>query len=292
LTPDGVSTPNVLCDSVLAPTLVTQGRTTFYSATWKNVGTPTLTNPVVTITLPAGASAVPAPPGCTMSPSSLVITCPRGNLASGASLTQQLLVTAPGAAATNQTITAVLTAKEAGNDQNKSHVDSFQAPARTLQVVSTDADAAGACLRGNAQVATRPNVSAANPLTTTAGLAGSIAQVCAPVTVQERAGNSPTEGCGTGLTCTTDIAVTDFFPLASEKAPVQLTFTVVGTNKNMTWFKTGANGVPVQVADCPGATSLPAGVDACVNSRAKLSSTSLQFGILWRAGADPTWRGR
>ena len=286
----------VTSNSVLAPNLVSTGRAAFYSATWVNQGSPTVANPRVVITLPAGSAVVSADPAvCSVSlPSgpagAVVVTCERDNLASGASVTQQLLVQVPAVTvSTNTAVTAVLIGDELANDRNRSHTDTFPAPDQALTVVSGDADAAGGCLRtGEEQLATRPGLSAANPLITTAGLAGPSGQLCAPLTVLERAATSPTEACGAGATCTTDIAVTDFIQVASQPAsvPVQLTFTVVASNRNITWYK---NGVPV--ADCRGATALPAGVDACVNSRSKLSSTGVQLGVLWRAGVDPGWRG-
>jgi hypothetical protein len=286
----------VTSSSVLAPNLVSTGRAAFYSATWVNDGDPTVANPEVVITLPAGSAVVSADPAvCSVSVPSgpsgaVVVTCERENLASGASITQQLLVRVPTVTVSTSTaVTAVLIGDEGSNDGNKSHTDSFPAPDRALTVLRGDADAAGGCLRaGEEQLATRPGLSAANPLITTAGLAGPTGQLCAPVTVQERAATSPTEACGAGAQCSTDIAVTDFIQVASPptSVPVQLTFTVVATNRNITWYK---NGVPV--ADCRGATALPAGVDACVNGRSKVGSAGVQLGVLWRAGVDPTWRG-
>jgi len=59
---------------------------------------------------------------------------------------------------------------------------------------------------------------------------------------------------------------------------VQLTFTVLANNKNLTWYKD-----KTAVADCPGATDLPStAVNACVNSRSK-SGSAVRLGVLWRA---------
>lgn len=285
----------VTTSSVLAPGLLSTNRAAFYSATWVNQSHATLTNPVVTITLPPGSALLSTdPPVCTASfpsgPSGpVVVSCPGDNLASGAGLTQQLLLRVPTATITSPTVTAQLTAKEAGNDTNKSHIDTFPAPPQTFTIVSGDADAAGGCLRdGEAPLATRPGLAATNPLITTAGLAGSSGLVCVPVTVQERAATSPTEACGAGATCTTDIATTDFVPIATRPpgSPIALTFTVVGTSKNITWYK---NGSPV--VDCAGATSLPTGVSACITARTKPTAKSVRLDVLWRAGVDPTWRG-
>jgi hypothetical protein len=284
----------VTSSSLLAPDVASTGRTTLYSATWFNQTNPTLTNTVIVVTLPSGSVLVSADPAvCTTSlpsgPSGpVVVTCPRQNLASGASLTQQLLIQVP-TVATTATVTAFLKGDEQASDRDKSHTDMFPAPDRTLTTVPGNADAAGGCLRdGEPPLATRPGLSATNPLITTAGLAGSSGLVCVPVTVQERAATSPTEACGAGATCTTDIAITDFIQVTSQlpASPVRLTLTVVATNKNMTWYK---NGVPV--LDCAGATSLPPGVSACITSRSKPSSNSVRLGVVWRAGPDPTWRG-
>ena len=291
----GAGAASVATSSVLAPSLVSTGRAAFYSATWVNQGNPTVANPEIAITLPAGSTVVSADPAVCLvllpsdSSGAVVVSCERENLVSGASITQQLLVQVPTVTVSTDTaVTAVLSGDEGTNDGNKSHTDTFPAPDQALTVLSGDADAAGGCLRAGEQLATRPGLSAANPLITTAGLAGPSGQLCAPVTVQERAATSPTEACGAGAQCSTDIAVTDFIQVVSQpvSVPVQLTFSVVASNRNITWYKNGA-----AVADCRGATALPAGVDACVNSRSKLSSAGVQLGVLWRAGVDPTWRG-
>jgi hypothetical protein len=292
----GAADSVVTSSSVLAPGLISTGRTAFYSATWVNQSRSTLANPVIEITLPAGSALVSADPRvCTVSwPSRrsgpVVVSCPRENLASGAGITQQLLVRVPAVTVSTSTaVTARLTADEKGHDSDKSHTDTFRAPDRTLVIVPADADAAGGCLRdGEAPLATRPGLSATNPLITTAGLAGSSGLVCVPVTVQERPATSPREACGAGATCTTDIAVTDFVPVTSQLpgSPLRLTFTVVATNKHMTWYK---NGVPV--VDCACGTRLPPGASACVASRSRLGPKSVRLDVLWRAGVDPTWRG-
>jgi len=292
-TPSGAANSDVPASSVLAPPLLSTGRTAFYSATWTNQSRSTLANSTVVITLPAGSAVLSAdPPVCTVSmlADSVVVTCPRDNLASGAGVTQQLLVRVPTVTvATSRMVTAQLTADEGGSDRDKSHTDTFRAPDRTFTIVPGDADAAGGCLRnGEAPLATRPGLAATNPLITTAAPAGSSGLVCVPVTVQERAATSPTEACGIGATCTTDIAITDFVSIASQlpSPPLRLTFTVVANNKNLTWYKNG-----VAVADCAGATSLPPGVGACVTGRSKPSSKSVQLDVLWQTGVDPTWRG-
>lgn len=292
-TASGAADSVVTSSTVLAPSLVSTDRTAFYSATWVNQGPSTLANPEVVITLPAGSAVVSAdPPVCAVSVPSgpVVVACPRDNLTSGATVTQQLLVrVATVTVATSTAVTADLTADEGGSDRNKSHTDTFPAPDRMFTIVPSAADAAGGCLRdGEAPLATRPGLAPTNPLITTAALAGSSGLMCVPVTVQERAPASPSEACGAGATCTTDVAITDFVPIASQppSSPFRLTFTVVANNRNMTWYKNG-----VAVADCARATSLPPGVSACVTGRSKPSSKSVQLDVLWRAGVDPTWRG-
>ena len=125
----------VTSTAVLAPNLVTSGRTAFYSATWTNGSNSTLTNPVAVITLPLGSTpAAGTWPGCTTATTSdsVAVSCPQHNLASGATVTQQLLVTMP-AVTTITTVTAALTADEKGRDQNKSHLDVFPAPSAAAQ---------------------------------------------------------------------------------------------------------------------------------------------------------------
>jgi hypothetical protein len=283
----------VASSSTLAPKLLSSGRTAFYSATWTNGGRSTLTQVVAVITLPPGSAlAAATPPVCTATSASdsVVVSCPRDNLAAGAAVTQQLLVTMSAAA----DVKAVLTAKESTNDENKSHQDTFPAPDQPVTIVDATSDAAGGCIKnGDQALATRDGLSAANPLITTATLAGPTGvPPCVPVTVQERAPTSAADACGEGATCTTDIAVSDFFSVFAQlpSSPVQLTFTVLGSNKNLTWYKTDSQGTR-PVADCPGATNLPQGVSACVTSRSKSGSTGVRLGVLWRAGPDPSWRG-
>jgi hypothetical protein len=216
-----------------------------------------------------------------------VVTCPQPNLAGGAALTQQLLVTMYGSGL----VTASLIGDERTNDQNKSHTDTFPAPDQPVNVVDGPADAAGGCIKnGDQTLATRDGLSTSNPLITTAALTGpSGVPPCVPVTVQERPATSSTDSCGPGATCTTDVAVTDYVQIStvSPSSPVQLTFTVLSSNKNLTWYKNGS-----VVPDCAGATDLPGtAVNACVNSRSKTGSTSVRLGVLWKAGTDPNWRG-
>jgi hypothetical protein len=168
----------------------------------------------------------------------------------------------------------------------------FGASDQPVTIEAGAADAAGGCIsNGEPALSTRGGLSTANPLITTAALSGSSGwPPCVPVTVEESAPKSSSEACGVGATCTTYIAVTesDFTEVSDQKptSPVQLTFTVLASNKNLTWYKNGT-----AVADCPGATELPAPtVNACVNSRSKTGS-SVRLGVLWRAGPDPTWRG-
>jgi hypothetical protein len=278
----------VTSSSMVAPNLLTSGRTALYAATWTNGGKATLTNPVAVITVhPESALVFPTPPNCTAAEASdsVVVSCSQGNLAAGAALTQQLLVTM----SADTVIKAVLTADEKGSDQDKSHQDRFPAPDPVFTIVDATADKAGACLRnGDQALATRDGLSAANPLITTATLTGpSGVPPCVPVTLQERPPTSPADSCGVGAKCTTDVSVTDYIPVTTQlpSSPVQLTFTVLAGNKNLTWYKNGN-----AVADCPGATTLPDHMSACVNSRSKTGS-SVRLGVLWQEGIDPTWRG-
>lgn len=292
----GSAASEVTSSSVLAPPAVAAGRTALYSATWVNHGNATLANPVVVVTLPAGSaveSAIPA--GCAApepaAPTDpLVVSCEHANLPAETAVTQLLLVRVPAVAVrTEASVTAVLRADEQASDRERSHADTFPAPTQSFTILPAGGDETGGCLRdGEAGLATRAGLDAANPLITTAELAGPSGVVCVPVTVAERPGTSPTEACGAGATCTTDIAVTEYFPatLPPPAAPIRLTFTVVASSKNMTWYK---NGEPV--AECRGATDLPAGLNACVTSRAKVGAMAVRLGVLWRAGPDPDWRG-
>jgi len=281
--------PKLLRDGVETG-FVTGGQKALYTATWTDESNATITNTSVVVTLPPGSVLVSADPDvCTASvdPSgSVIVFCPRENMHSGDTLTQQVLFqTAPVTAETQFTVTSFLQGKEQGSDANKSHTDTFPAmPDQPLTISPTAADVAGGCTRfGDETLATQSGLTAANPLITTASLTGPTGTICAPVTLVERHRTSPIEACGAGATCTTDIASTEA-PTVS--APSQLTFTFVANNRNLTWYKNG-----VEVADCPGATQLPDDVHACVNSRAKIGPMAVALGVLWGGGPDPFWAG-
>jgi hypothetical protein len=295
--PVGAASPVVTSSSTLVPSVqqngapvgfVTAGRNALYTASWTDQSTATITNVLVVITLPAGSTVLSTDPAvCSTSApggsSPVMVSCPREGMHTGDTVAQQVFFQVPGTAGPTAGVTAFLQGKEAGNDQNKSHTDSFPAPDRALTVVSGTADAAGACAQPGESLATRSGLSAANPLTTAASVTASAGQICTPVTLVEQQRSDPTQGCGTGATCTVDISVTD---APAVPAPIQLTFTFLASNKNLTWYKNG-----VAVIDCAGASSLPAGVAACVTSRSKLGSNAVSLGVLWAGGPDPSWTG-
>ncbi len=304
--PSGAASPNVVPHADIYPRfgtgdqqvgLVTGGRNALYVVSWTNESNPTLTNTTVSITLPPGSAVLSADPDvCTAAtpanPSDpVVVSCPRENLRSGATITQQVYFRAPTVAAeTQHVITSFLQGDERANDPNRQHTDTFPAQDRTLRIVPTTGDSAGGCVQfGNGALATQSGLSATNPLITAASLTGPTGVFCTPLILLERHRSSPAEACGAGATCSTDIAVTDA-PAGS--APIQLTFTFVANNRNLTWYKTGDAGGPAEaVADCPGATQLPTGLDACVNSRSKPGRMAVALGVLWRGGPDPSWAG-
>jgi hypothetical protein len=288
-TPSGAAGPVVRTSSSLAPSFVTIDREALYAASWTNDSTPTLTNTSITVTLPPGSTLLSADPAvcAAATPASLadpvVVSCPRANLHSGETFSQQLYVRLSQLTA-GFDVTAFLQGDERASDPNKSHTDTFPAPPRSIAVISAASDAAGACTQvGLPAVATQPGASATNRLVTTAALTGATGLFCTPVTLVERHRTDPTEGCGAGDTCTVDLSVTEAPEVAT---PIRLGFTFLSTNKNLTWYKNG-----VAVADCSGATQLPAGLDACVSSRAKQGSGVVSLGVLWRGGPDPTWTG-
>ena len=83
-------------------------------------------------------------------------------------------------------------------------------------IVPDAADAAGGCLlsSGDTTLATRDGLAPTNPLVTTTALTAP-STACVPVTAQERARTDPTEFCGAGATCTTDLASTEFIAVPS-----------------------------------------------------------------------------
>jgi uncharacterized repeat protein (TIGR01451 family) len=280
------ASPVVTATSSLIPAFVTAGRTALYEASWTNDSNGTLTNATVVVTLPAGTGLVSATPaGCTVSEpaGAPVVSCPKPNLAAGATVSQQLLLTAPEAVPADPTVAALLTANESRSDADRSHTDTFPAPDRALTVVPTGGDAAGSCLLAGDPLQTGPGLTADNPLVTTADLTGPSGLACAGLTVVEQHRSNPSQACGEGATCTVDISVVEAPASAS---PYRLEFTFPATNRNLTWYK---NGLPVP--ECRGATQLPAGVDACVTSRAKLGSGAVAIGVLWSGGPDPSWTG-
>ena len=266
----------------------TGGRNALYTASWRDDDHATITNIVITVKLPPGSGVVSTDPAvCTFSPpdpsAQTVVTCLRDNLHSGETVTQQVFFQTPTVSLeTSAVVTAQLTGKEQASDTDKSHTDTFPAPERPLTIVPTAGDAAGGCLRpqeGEATLATQDGLSADNPLITEADLTGPTGQFCTPVTLVE-------ESCGGGA-CITDLAKTG---APEVSAPLQLIFTFVANNRNLDWFKiSDTNPVPEVVPNCLGATQLPPGLVACVNSRAKVGSMAVRLGVLWGGGPDPTW---
>jgi hypothetical protein len=303
--PGVAASPDVTASSRLVPSLVrggaqvgfvTGGREALYTGAWTNESNATITNTMIVVTLPAGSSLLAADPDvCTAPPTGpadpLVVSCPRDNLRSGDTLAQQIFFRARVVAAdTQEVVTSFLQGDERASDPNRSHSDTFIAPPRPLTILSRTADAAGACTQpGNPPLATQSGLSSANPLTTAASLTGPTGLFCTPLTLVEQHRSNPTEACGIGATCTVDIALTEVTDATRERplsSPIQLTFTFLANNRNLTWYKNG-----VQVADCAGARVLPPGLDACVNSRSKLGSSAVALGVLWRGGPDPSWTG-
>jgi len=303
--PSDAGSPNVKSDSRIIPSLdggesgfVTGGRNALYTASWTNESNATLTNVLVVVTLPAGSGVLSADPDVCTAPAPanpsdpVVVSCPRDNVRSGGTITQQIFFRAPVVSVETQSeVTSLLKVDEKTSDADTAHTDTFKAPRRPLTILPTAADAAGGCMRtGDAALATQSGLSSTNPLITTARLTGPTGQFCTPLILVERHRSNPTEFCGAGATCTTDIAVT----LApSVFSPIQLTFTFLANNRNLTWYKTGdgEGALAEPVADCPGATQLPTGLDACVNSRSKLGSMAVTLGVLWQGGPDPSWVG-
>jgi len=299
--PSGAASPVVTPSSELVPSVVTDGvpvgfvtggRKALYTASWTNQSNPTLTNILITITLPPGSTVLSADPDVCTAPAPpsptdpVVVSCPRDNLRSGNTFTQQIFFQTPAVAAeTRFVVMSVLQGDEQVSDPNKAHNDTFPAPDRPVRILPTSADAAGGCTQaGDAALATQGGLSSTNPLITAASLTGPTGLFCTPVTLVEQHRSNPTEGCGAGATCTVDLSITE---APSVPAAIQLTFTFIANNRNLTWYK---NTVPV--ADCLGATRLPDDLDACVNSRSKLGSMAVSLGVLWRGGPDPSWTGR
>jgi uncharacterized repeat protein (TIGR01451 family) len=297
--------PVVTAESHLIPSsdggqsgFVTGGRNALYTALWTNRGNATLTNVFVVVTLPAGTAVLSADPDVCTAPAPanpsdpVVVTCQRDNLRSGDTVNQQIFFRAPEVSVeTPSEVTSLLKVDEKSSDTDRAHTDTFPAPARALTIVPTAADAAGGCLQaGDAALATQGGLSPTNPLITTASLTGPTGQFCTSLIIFERHRSNPTELCGAGATCTTDIAVTNAPQVLS---PIQLTFTFQANNKSLTWYKTGdaEAAVAEPVAACLGQTQLPAGLDACVNRRTKLGSKEVTLGVLWRGGPDPSWVG-
>ncbi len=170
----------VTSSSVLAPNLVSTGRTAFYSATWANQSRPTLTNTAVVITLPAGSALVSADPAvCT-------VALPSG----GSGRRRHLPAGKPGVRSQRHPATARTGPHGDGLHQHGGHrvPQGRRAGERQGQVApghlpgarpaahdrSGAADAAGGCLlsNGDTTLATRAGLSSANPLITTAALTG------------------------------------------------------------------------------------------------------------------------
>ena len=267
-------------ESSLAPApAVTGGGDVLYTVTYPYTGRATLTHSVVEITFPAGWTfAAPAAPNVCVQATSTTVRCDRGSIGSGdPPVVQAVRFTTPEAlAATPREVKSILTFKESGSDQNKSHVDSVDAPAATVNVVPPSDNHVSKCAaKGGATVGTKSGISETNGLTTTINVPPTTG-LCSPVSAQEFPPQDPAvTACPT---CTTEVSVTAT-PLFSAANPIELVFEIYGKPK--TWFK---NGVPVPACTGPGATP-----DPCISQRSNIGK-GLRLKVL-TSGNDPSWEG-
>ncbi len=109
---------------------MTGGRGALYTASWTNQSNATLTKTSIFVTLPPGWTLRSADPAVCTPPAAnpadpIVVSCPRANLSSGATFTQQLSIQAAQATAESQAVaTSFLQGDERASDPNQSHTDS------------------------------------------------------------------------------------------------------------------------------------------------------------------------
>jgi uncharacterized repeat protein (TIGR01451 family) len=243
--------------AVDAPDPVSAGLTASYTFEARNNGRGTLANATVVDDLPAGASFVSASPTVgSCSHSAGRVTCNLGTIGSGGSAKVKILFAAPSTPFQN---CAQFTAKETRRDSDKGFPVSLNACQSSQVRAANDPNFRAGCIGGGSALSTGTTATATDRQTTALKVPG---EAC--VTLAEVLPTGPSDGCGTGFTCKTDISEIQHPPCpANNPCVITVTFdSSFGTITRLFY-----NGVLVQ----PCANPAVASPDPCLLSRTLIS---------------------
>jgi uncharacterized repeat protein (TIGR01451 family) len=262
--------PNATFTATDSPDPVTAGLTVSHTFVARNNGPSTLTHGTFIDQLPFGStfvSAVTTLGSCSQAAGK--VTCALGQMKKGAVATITVFFNAPSTAFQN---CAIFTFKERGNDQNKAHTDTLTACQGTAVRSATDPNFKGGCINAAQTISTGNNATATDQQNTSLTTPNA-----ACLKVEEVAATSPTDACGAGFTCKTDVSEIEHPP-----CPVNNPCLVVITfDKSFgTVYKLFYNGVRVLSCTTPGVAS----PDPCLVSRTLIPSTGR--GLLTGSGYD------
>ena len=250
-----------------------------YTAHWRYIDNQTLTHASVLITVPEGWLIVSPsnPSGCTQV--ARLITCDRGSIRSGDVIQQQVELQTDSDLGL-QTVTSKLTFYEGPSNPGRAQFnDNFPADVNVISAVPTDD--AGKCVPDSGgTVSTLANFGGSS----TSALVPSTDALCTPVTIQERARLTSSEGCLPGVQCTTDIVTTNA-PPGSVDDPIKLTLFFYGTGlNNLPLIFNGGEPDGDYVDACTAEGAVP---DPCYYGH-RARQQSVTWSVNW-SGRDPTW---
>lgn len=259
------SDPHVVFGAQGAPASVTAGRTAHLTFDVANQTPDSLHWVTFRHTLPAGASLVSVTPSqgsCSQEGGEL--SCLLGKLPRGASATVSVLLTAPPAGFEG---CGAISWKQTGTTTRLTDTACVPMPVRAVD----DPDFQGGCISAETVISTGSTATASDRQTTALRTPDG-----ACVTVGEVPATSPTDACGAGETCKTDVSEVEHPPCApANPCTITVTFdSSFGKIRNLYY-----NGFLVEPCTTPGVAS----PDPCLVSRTYLRPAGR---VLARGGRD------
>ena len=246
--------------------LVTAGLTAIYTFTLDHPGTGTLTNTAFTSQLPAGAvfqNATPSQGSCS-APVAGNLTCNLGNIPGGAlGVTVEVEFLAP---ASSFSMCGTASYKEGGSDGDSSHADTTPPACASWTVGSaSDPNNRGGCLDAGNSLSTGSDATTSDPQNTSVTVGDD-----ACVSIREFAVSNPSQDCGAGFKCSTQVSEV-LSPPCPESDPCQITITfdkAFGKVRRLFW-----DGQLVEDCTTPGV----ADPDPCLVGRSQLKGGDTRF---------------
>jgi uncharacterized repeat protein (TIGR01451 family) len=258
---------------------VTAGATAIYTFTLDHPGTGTLTNTTFTSQLPAGAvfqSASPSQGSC--SAAAGTVTCNLGNIPGKTlGVTVEIEFLAP---ASNFSVCGTSSFKEGGSDGDSSHVDTTPPACASWSIGdANDPNLRAACVDAGGSISTGSTATSLDPQNTSV----TTAEGDCIVAREFVASGGPSEACGAGFKCKTQISEVLSSPCSvDEPCTITLTFDGKTFGKVKNVFKDGELVTPCT-------DPVKAIPDACLASKQGLSGNDTRFVV--RYGIDIRLRG-